>query len=220
MKIKQSSSDAGLSLVQRQEMQRAARALSHEQRQQIIMEFSEVQLHPHLKELFQAIDSHYLVEVTHGPGELGKDLVLVKRNALTTDVIGVVVKCGDITGKTLGEVDDLKGQVKAVQKLNSANERTMREIESQIEQATDHPAKLHSVFQTLPVNKIMVVLAGKLSGNARARIEGELKLGGECATFSGWVITLPSITRKFSLKASALIFYNGRFSVWRPAIGW
>lgn len=178
MKINPSSPDTALSLLQREEMQRAARALSNEQRQQIIMALREVQLHPHLKELFQAIDPDYLVEVTHGSVELGKDLVLVKRNALTTDVIGVVVKCGDITGKTLGEVDELKEQVEAVQKLSSASAKTVREIESQIQQATEHPAELHSILQKLPVNKIMVVLAGKLSGNARVRIEGELKLGG------------------------------------------
>lgn len=177
MKKNQPSAVSEMSLQQREEMQRAARALSHDHRQQILMALPEVQLHPHLKELFQAIDPNYLIEVTHGPGELGKDLVLVKRNALTTDVIGVVVKCGDITGKTLGEVDELKEQVEAVQKLSAGGERTVREIESQIQQATEHPAELHSILQKLPVNKIMVVLAGKLSGNARVRIESELKLG-------------------------------------------
>ena len=92
------------------------------------MGFSEVQLHPYLKELFQVIGPDFLVEVTHGPGELGKDLVLVKRNALTSDVIGVVVKCGDITGKTLGATDEIKGTVTSIEKLSAANVKTIERL--------------------------------------------------------------------------------------------
>ncbi len=60
-----------------------------------------------LKKLFMSMEPVYTVEVTQGAKELGKDLVLFKQDKLTTDVIGVVVKLGNVKGKTLGDVDEV-----------------------------------------------------------------------------------------------------------------
>ena len=54
--------------------QNKAKTLNRDQRRQIIMEYPETTLHEFLKELFQAMEPNYVVEITHGPNELGKDL--------------------------------------------------------------------------------------------------------------------------------------------------
>jgi primosomal protein N' len=121
------------------------------------------------------MESDYLVEVTHGINELGKDLVIVKQDNISTDIFGIVVKVGDIKGKTLGDVDELSLKVKNI--FTASEENKISEIESQILQARNHPAEIKTIFAKLPVSKIIVILAGDLSGNARTRIEGEFSSG-------------------------------------------
>ena len=61
-------------------------------RHRIIMDYKETDLHGFLKELFQSMEPNYMVEITHGTQEFGKDLVIVKSDTFTQEVIGVVVK--------------------------------------------------------------------------------------------------------------------------------
>ncbi|MCA1619899.1 MAG: hypothetical protein LC795_11420 [Acidobacteria bacterium] len=149
-----------------------AKAMSHDQRKDILMSIPELELHYDLKELFSSMEPSYTIEVTQGTKELGKDLVLVKQDNLTTDVIGVVVKCGDIKAKTLGEVDVITGEVNSF--LSKTLERKTSEIESQIRQAFAHEAELVEFFRTLPVNKVKVIIAGEISNQARIRLEKEI----------------------------------------------
>jgi hypothetical protein len=154
------------------ELVKQAEALSPDQRKQILMAIPENDLHYDLKELFSGMEPSYTIEVTQGPKELGKDLVLVRQDALTTDVIAVVVKCGNIKGKTLGEVDEVLDRVELA--LIKKPDRKMREIESQIKQSFAHKAELANFFQTLPVNKVIVIVAGEISREARTRLEKEI----------------------------------------------
>lgn len=85
-----------------------AESLTKDKRRQIIMDYNETDLHKELKELFQAMQSSYTVEITHGSQEFGKDLVIVKSDEFGNEVFGVVVKCGHIRGQTVGDVDTLK----------------------------------------------------------------------------------------------------------------
>ena len=34
------------------------------------------------------------MEITHGPDEFGKDLLIIKKDNLNIDIIGIIVKCG------------------------------------------------------------------------------------------------------------------------------
>lgn len=154
------------------ELIKQAEALTHDQRKEILMGIPENDLHYDLKELFVGMEPSYTIEVTQGPKELGKDLVLVRQDALTTDVIGVVVKCGNIKGKTLGEVDEVLDKVELA--LTKKPDRKTREIESQIKQSFAHTAELANFFQTLPVNKVIVIIAGEISKEARTRLEKEI----------------------------------------------
>ena len=153
-------------------LKKKAEALPKTLRKQIIMEFRETDLHKFLKELFQVMEPDYTVEITHGTQEFGKDLVMVKNRGLITHVIGIVVKCGNINGKTLGDVDDLKSRTQDV--LSKGTTRKIEEIRSQIEQAETHPTETKSILEDLPVSTVYVVLAGEFSKNARKRLMNEL----------------------------------------------
>ena len=151
-----------------------AKLLTKDLRCKIIMDYKETDLHKALKELFQLSEPDYLVEITHGPGELGKDLVIVKSDKFTTEVIAVVVKRGDIKGATSGDVDDLNSNVNEILSYNS--KKSLAEIESQIQQALAHPAEIKSIFKELPVSKVFVVLAGELSNHTRKRLTKEIAM--------------------------------------------
>ena len=162
-----------------------ARALRKDVRRRIIMDLKESDLHDLLGELFQAMERDYTVEVTHGPNEFGKDLVIVKSDKFTSEVIGVVVKCGDIRGKTLGSVDELNNQIQTI--LSKGDERKLREIRSQANQAKTHTATVKSTLVELPVSKVFVVLAGEFSNQGRRRLNTEL--GPEIEIFDiDWLI--------------------------------
>ena len=88
-----------------------AESLTKDRRCQIIMDYNETDLHAQLKELFQTMQPNYTVEITHGPQELGKDLVIVKSDEFGNEIFGVVVKCGHIRGNTVGDVDIVKKRI-------------------------------------------------------------------------------------------------------------
>lgn len=156
-----------------EKIKQLARAIPKAERQLALTGIPEVAFHRHLKELFGKMEPSYLVEITHGNTECGKDLVIVQKDRFGVNVFGVVVKCGDLKGKTAGDIDDIK--VKAKKLFSYAEERALREIESQIEQAKANAAELKTVFERLPVTKVMVVVNGEISNQARTRIGAEFK---------------------------------------------
>ena len=159
------------------EMVRQAKAIPKEHRRSVLLSYEETEMHKHLKELFKVMEPDYTIEVTHGACELGKDLVIVKKDNFDMSAIGVVVKCGDIRAKTVGDVDDLKGKVKKI--FDSSVEKKLREIESQVQQALSNPAEMKTIFSKLPVSKVFIVLVGELSNQARTRLENEFDTGIE-----------------------------------------
>ena len=177
-----------------------AESLSQNLRRKIIMGFKELEIHEFLKELFQAMEPNYIVEITHGTSEYGKDLVIVKSDQFGKDVIGVVVKCGHIRGATRGDVDLLKDDIDEL--LSKSAKNKMKEIESQIDQALKHPAKLKSSLSELPISKVFVVLAGLISSNAQTRLTEEIPSEVELFDLN-WLV------EKFS-EFYPQIFFHGR----------
>jgi len=160
-------------MAEQSEIIQQAKALSKEQRKKILMSLKEDELHRHLKELFEAMEPDYTIEITHGPDELGKDLVIVKKDKIGIDVIGVVVKTGDIRAKTVGKVDEVKTQVEKA--FSYVAEKKIKDIESQVQQAFVHPAEMKTIFKKLPISKVFIMLAGELSKPARKRLTKELR---------------------------------------------
>jgi hypothetical protein len=156
----------------KEEVRLRARALQRSGREELIAAIPEVELHRHLKELFRAMEPSYLVEITHGPNEFGKDLVVVRRDNLGGDVIGVVVKAGGVKGRSVGEVDEIKN---SVSKSLAPGGKKLAEIASQIEQALAIPATLPTLFNEIDVSRALVVLSGEMSKQARERLRKEVK---------------------------------------------
>ena len=154
------------------DLSKRAKTLPKHLRRKFLMDYKETDLHKCLKELFQVMEPNYSVEITHGAQEFGKDLVMVSSNRFTKEAIGVVVKCGSINGKTVGDVDNLKEHAKSV--LSKGAHKKLAEIKSQIEQALAHAATTKSYLEELPVSKVYVVIAGEFSKNARKRLTDEL----------------------------------------------
>lgn len=159
-------------MIEKNEIIQLAKMLSKEKRKKILMSFKEAELHQYLKELFESMEPDYTIEITHEPSELGKDLVIVKRDRIGIDVIGIVVKTGDIRAKTAGKVDEVKTHVKKI--FSYATEAKIKDIESQVQQALKHPAEMKTIFKELPISKVFIVLSGELSKQARKRLEKEL----------------------------------------------
>lgn len=136
-----------------------AKALPKEEREAILRSFKETDLHGHLKELLGRMEPNSLVEITHGPEEHGKDLVMVRKDRFRESVVGIVVKSGDIRGKTKGRIDEIK---------------------SQVDQSLTHPIRLKAIpDRTLSVSETWIMIAGNLSKSAHERLEREVKAKGE-----------------------------------------
>ena len=58
--------------------------------------------------------------------------------------------------------------------MKADSKRAYSEIISQIRQAKAHPAELKSIYEELPITKVLVVIAGSISNNVRERIVKEL----------------------------------------------
>ena len=155
------------------ELVQQAKAITMQKRKEILMSFKEPEFHLYLKELLQIMEPNYTIEITHGVRELGKDLVIVKKDNIGIDVIGVIVKIGNIRAKTLGDVDEIKNRVKEISSYGT--ELKIKEIESQIAQALTHPTEMKTIFEKMPVSKILVILVGVFSKQAVERLTKELK---------------------------------------------
>jgi hypothetical protein len=159
-----------------------ARAISKEERASFLASMPEVEFHRPLRELLSRLYPNSLVEITHGTREFGKDLVMVLEEPLGVSVTAFVVKSGDIAGKTAGEVDGLLERAES-----TPTPRALREVLSQISQARSHSAKLKSDLRELTITRVVVVIAGQVSSNARDRITRELALAGDVKDLN-WLV--------------------------------
>ena len=86
------------------------KGLQENQKFDIIRNYNEKELHWEIKELLQNMYPDSYVEVTHGNTELGKDLVVLSNDALGDRLTGIIVKVGDIKGKTAGIIKEIDWQ--------------------------------------------------------------------------------------------------------------
>jgi len=130
-----------------------AKSLSYNIRKKILTDYNEKKFYLPLKNLLEKMEPKAIIEITHGVDEYGKDLVVVFKNQFETRVIGIVVKVGNITGKTQGKIDEIK---------------------SQITQAYAHEAEIPDIIKPLKIKSVWVVLLGTISKNAKKRISNEI----------------------------------------------
>ncbi|MEI8014120.1 MAG: restriction endonuclease [Nitrospira sp.] len=169
-----------------EELVQYAKALTYETRLSILMAFPEAKLHKHVKALFERMEPSYSTAITYGANEHGKDLVIVKRDNIGIDVTAVVVKCWPITEITAGAVDQLKKEVTDILKAGAS--KKFQEVESLVGHALEHPAEAETIFKDLPVNKIMVIVAGEFSLQARKQLVADAPINLEDVRDIDWLI--------------------------------
>lgn len=86
-------------------------------------------------------------------------------------MIAVVVKLGNVKGKTLDDVDKIKEKLEKI----DLSTRIEKVIKSQIDQAIKNPAEIKSSLLELKVNEVKVVIVGEVSNEAKARLKSEVK---------------------------------------------
>lgn len=130
-----------------------AKSITYSARKESLLAYKsrETEFHKQLSALFSAMEPDKEVIVTHGPNEFGKDLVIISRDNISSNARAVVVKCGDVTGKANGPID---------------------EIQSQIKMAFDNPYSATGV-DDIPTIEAIVVICGSISKNAQERIRKE-----------------------------------------------
>lgn len=131
-----------------------AKTIPKDARKKVIMSLSETDLHKYIKKLFERIDPQAIIEITHGSEEYGKDLVMIKKTPFGEDIVGIIIKKGDIKGKTKGLIDEIK---------------------SQIEQSFQHKVKLKNSSKSFSISESWIILAGEISKNAHERLENEIR---------------------------------------------
>jgi hypothetical protein len=141
------------------DLKQEAQALPYGVKSNILTCFSEIQLHKHLKRLFEQMEIKSLVEITQGPDEHGRDLVIKRQDPWGEEFVGIVVKKGDPSGKITGKSNNI-----------------IDDIMSQIGQATAHPCFLKEIAAgSVKISAVWVVFVGTLTGGASERIEHEVK---------------------------------------------
>ena len=167
------------------ELVKQAKLLTYDERKQILLGFRELDLQSYLKELFSSMEPSYLIQVTQGTDELGKDLVLIKKDKFTTDVIGVVVKLGDVMGKLLGEVDEV---IERVNDFSGKELNIIKQVNTQIKQSFRHQAEVKDALEKYKVNKVMVIISGEISNTGRRRIVEEVDVSEEYVHGINWLV--------------------------------
>ncbi len=177
-----------------------ARALPFNERGRILREIPEVEFHGYLASVLRTMQPAAIVEVTHGPEERGKDVVVLNSDALQDHVYAFVVKRGDMRAKTAGDVDELLEEIEASHARRPT--RVTREILSQIRQAAAHPAELKATLRALRVDKVFVVLVGEISLSVRERLLKEVQPLAE-------IWALGEIVEKFTAHYPQVFFDGG-----------
>jgi hypothetical protein len=148
------------------------------------MKYSEPELHKLLLKLFSEIQRDDQVFITHGVNELGKDLIIVKPDRITSYITGVIVKKGELSGASHGDIDEIKERADLFKKLSN---KAYGEIRSQVVQAGFHQDIIPGTATDFRIDKILLVIAGTITRNAVTRLK-ELTSQGIVVLDIKWLI--------------------------------
>lgn len=124
-----------------------AKKLPYDIKKNYLLRQEETAIHKLLLSMINRLGENYSGEITHGPDEHGRDLVIKHRDPFGNQYIGVIVKMGnskgELTGKTAGEID---------------------EIISQAKQAIAHPCVLRELEAgAVRINQVWIFFIGRLT---------------------------------------------------------
>lgn len=162
-----------------EEMKSVVKLISIKERINRLLNYSETDLHKLLAELYSRMLDNALICITHGPNELGKDIVIIQESKLCTHVTGVIVKKGTLSANSAGDIDSIKKRVRNLYELPNLGDRSIDEIVSQIEQTQDHYADIPLDMKKYKISKVLIVVFGKITANAKQRFQEVLKIGAD-----------------------------------------
>ena len=135
-----------------------ARSIPREQRGKYLCEILETDLHRHLVSLFTRAEEKVRAEITHGPDEYGRDIVLRRQDPYGEEYLGVVVKRSPykkLSGRQAGPIDELISQAK---------------------QAVTHKCLLKEISsETVDISTVWIAFFGRMSNNAAIRLKEETR---------------------------------------------
>jgi type IV secretory pathway ATPase VirB11/archaellum biosynthesis ATPase len=135
------------------ELSQRARAISREQRRAMIASLDSIELNTNLIALFMAMEPNYRVQASSSSAV---DMVVVKEDTITKDVIGIAIKRGNIVSKTLAEVEPLIVSVNQI--FNTKVEVVFSPDGRSNPIHTSKP-----IPQTVSISKVFVVVTGAIS---------------------------------------------------------
>ena len=176
-------------MVEEFDLSRQARAIPKEERSRFLTECLETELHSYLASLFCRVEETAAAEVTHGPDEFGRDIVLRRRDAYGEQYIGVVVKRNPhhtLSGRSAGSID---------------------EIISQAKQATVYPCQLKQISaENVTISGVWIAVFARMTSNAMVRLKSET------ADVPGIrILVLDALVELFSVYYPE-VFFEGRVS--------
>ena len=130
--------------------------MSRQRRAKYLSELQETELHEHLVSLFTRVEHTARAEVTHGPDEFGRDVVLRRDDPYGVEYIGVVVKrvpYRKMSGRAAGPIE---------------------EVISQARQAVLHPCQLKEIsVDEVDISTAWIAFFGRMSNHAMTRLRVE-----------------------------------------------
>jgi hypothetical protein len=161
-------------MINKEDLSKMARNIPFADRVNCLMQYSEVELHHHLENLYYQIQSDQQVFITHGTNELGKDLIIIQPSKIAMFVTAVIVKKGVLSGKSSGAIDDVHNKISRYKNLSKA---TLSELESQVRQSSSHNANIEFSVENFKIDKIILVIVGNITHNALKRLEELTSVG-------------------------------------------
>ena len=131
--------------------------LSVSQKKDIIRNIRETDMHKELVILFENMyGSNTKVHNTHGPNELGRDIIICQPDPIKATNTAVVVKMDKLSGQSL--------------------DRPIMDIVGQVQQCFEINIKAKDAFNEIPIDKVLIIVMGEISNNAAINLEAKLAM--------------------------------------------
>ena len=131
--------------------------LNDSQKKTILLNFRELDMHKELKILFEKM---YIrdtsVYITHGPNEMGRDLIISIKTPIGIENIAVVVKMDKLSG--------------------SASDKILFEVTTQVNQCFEVAKAVKDQFEPLVTDKVIVCIFGEISNKAKDNLNATLRM--------------------------------------------
>jgi len=131
--------------------------LSVSQKKDILKNMREIDMHKELVILFEKMyGSKAKVHNTHGSNEFGRDIIICQPDPVKNINTAVVVKMDKLSGQSL--------------------DKPILDIIGQVQQCFEVDIKAKDSFSDIAIDKVFIIVMGKISNNAAINLDAKLKM--------------------------------------------